>query len=99
MSSHLLSLVRGRRTLLVLGLFILVWVLFLDSHSVFNRVRWHYQAEQLREENERIEQVIQRAEDELSKRDDKSEVERIARESYRMRRDGETVYRVEGTSD
>ena len=84
-----------RSTLLVVGLIILLWVLFLDSHSVLNRVQWHREADRLREENQAMETVIVQAQEELSRRDDEKEIERIARESYAMRREGETVYRVE----
>lgn len=85
--------------LLVIGLIILVWVLFLDSHSVLNRVRWHNEAERLKEENRKMEEVIARTKEELARRNDEQEIERIARESYGMRRDGETVYRIEDEGD
>lgn len=88
-----------RSTLVAVGVIILLWVLFLDSHSVLNRVRWHREAERLREENAKMEAVIAEAKDELSRRNDEKEIERIARESYGMRRDGETVYRVEESGD
>lgn len=88
-----------RRILVVLGVIILLWVFFLDSHSVLNRIRWHREADQLREENARMEAVIEQTRDELGRRDDEKEIERIARESYGMRRDGETVYRVEEEGD
>jgi len=95
----MLSILRNqlgkRSTLLVVGLIILLWVLFLDSHSVLNRVQWHREADRLREQNQTMETVIVQVQEELSRRDDEKEIERIARESYAMRRDGETVYRVE----
>lgn len=99
MISTLRKLLSKRGTLLAVGLIILLWVLFVDSHSVLNRVRWHREADRLREENRKMEAVIAEAEEELSRRDDEKEMERIARESYGMRRDGETVYRVEGPGD
>jgi cell division protein FtsB len=93
------NLLRQRRTLIVLGVIVLLWVLFLDSHSVFNRVRWYREADDLREENRRIEARISEVREELGRRSDDKEVERIAREAYGMRRDGETVYRVEDEGD
>ena len=99
MLSSLRKLLRRRGTILVLGLIILVWVLFLDSHSVLNRIRWHREVDQLREENQKMEAVITETKEELTRRNDEKEIERIARESYGMRRDGETVYRVEAEKD
>jgi cell division protein FtsB len=95
MLSTLRNLLGKRSTLLVAGLIILFWVLFLDSHSVLNRIQWHREADRLREQNRTMQAVIAKAQAELSRRDDEKEIERIARESYAMRRDSETVYRVE----
>jgi len=95
----MLSILRNqlgkRSTLLIGGLIVLLWVLFLDSHSILNRIQWRREADRLREENRTMETVIVQAQEELSRRDDEKEIERIARESYAMRREGETVYRVE----
>lgn len=95
----MLSILRNqlgkRSTLLIAGMIVLLWVLFLDSHSILNRIHWHREADRLREENRTMETLIVHAQEELSRRDDEKEIERIARESYAMRRDGETVYRVE----
>lgn len=46
-----------------------------------------------------MEAVITKTKEELTRRNDEKEIERIARESYGMRRDGETVYRVEAEKD
>lgn len=99
MASILRKLLVKRRALVVLGVIVLLWVLFLDSHSVFNRIRWSRQLDELQEKNQKMEQVITQAEEELEHRNDEKEIERIARESYGMRRDGETVYRVEDQGD
>lgn len=99
MFKSLRQLLMQRRTLVVLGVVVLLWVLFVDSHSVLNRVRWHREAERLRVENQKMEAVISQTTQELSRRDDKEEIERIAREAYGLRRDGETVYRVEVESE
>ena len=99
MFSNFRNMLRCRGTLLILGGLILLWVLFFDSHSILNRVRWHQEANQLREENQKMETVVERSKEELSRRGDEEEIERIARESYGMRRDGETVYKVEEGGD
>lgn len=99
MPSFLHRLPRRRGTILIVVLLVLIWVLFLDSHSVLNRVRWHRETEQLRDENRKMEAVITQTKEKLARRNEEKEIERIARESYGMRRDGETVYRVEDESD
>lgn len=99
MLSHLGKLLGRRATLLLLGGFILLWVLLFDSHSILNRLRWHHEAEQLREENARMEAVVVQTKEALSRQNDDDEIERIARESYGMRREGETVYRIEAEDD
>ena len=73
----------------------MLWVLFFDSHSVLDRIRWHREANRLKVDNQRMEAILADSKEELSRRGDAKEVERIARESYGMRREGETVYRVE----
>jgi cell division protein FtsB len=94
MLSFFRKLLGKRRALIAIGVIVLLWVLFLDSHSVLNRVRWHMEAERLAEKNAEMQTLIREAEQELERRDDDDEIERIARESYGMRREGETVYKV-----
>ncbi len=94
MLSFVRKILAKRRALIAIGVAILLWVLFLDSHSVLNRVRWHMEAERLAAKNAEMQARIQEAEQELGRRDDDDEIERIARESYGMRREGETVYKV-----
>ena len=71
------------------------WLVFIDSHSVMNRVQWHQEYQQLSEENEELRTRIEELEEELD--DDLSDelIERIAREEYGMQHPDETVYRVE----
>ena len=99
MLSFIRKILGKRRALIAIGVAILLWVLFLDSHSVLSRVRWHREAEDLAEKNAEMRTLIQKAEQELDRRDDDDEIERIARESYGMRREGETVYKVAEESD
>lgn len=77
------------------GLFLIVWLLFLDSHSVMKRVRWHQQEAQLTQENERLRAEIDALDAKLEEPPSDALIERIAREQYGMRRPGETVYRIE----
>lgn len=86
----------SRRRLLLLGAAALVcWLLFFDSHSVWKRTAWHYEASELREENDALRARIGELEARLEEAPTDEEIERIAREKYGMRKPGETVYRVD----
>lgn len=92
-----LGLNRGasRKLVLAAGVLLLLWVLFLDSHSIFNRVVWHRETSHLEVQNEELRAEIQQIKNDIKHAGDPDNVERVAREDYGMRRDGETVYRVE----
>jgi cell division protein FtsB len=84
-----------RKLMLAVGMLLLLWVLFLDSHSIFNRVSWNREADQLEVQNEELREEIQQIKHDIKHAGDPENVERVAREEYGMRRDGEKVYRVE----
>jgi cell division protein FtsB len=79
----------------VLAAGILVWVAFFDSHSLWQRYRWHQELETLRHENAELQQEIERLQTQLDRPLSDSLVERIARQQYGMKRPGETIYRIE----
>ena len=81
--------------LLGLGLGLLVWVAFFDSHSLAKRFAWHQELHQFSAENAALQAQIGVLEEGLEATPSASVVEEIAREQYGMRRPGETVYRVE----
>lgn len=85
----------ARRLLVAALVLAVVWVVFLDSHSLLRRGQLmreravlQAEIEQLRAENEVLEDRIERG---LSN----EVIEQVAREQYGMRRAGETVYPVE----
>ncbi len=86
---------RHRRLLVGLGLLLLVWLAFLDSHSLYRRIRWSYEAARMRAQNELLRARIDSLRQQLAHGVSDEMVERIAREQYGMRRPGETIYRVE----
>jgi len=74
---------------------VLVWVLFFDSHSLWQRYQWHQSLEATKHENEKLRTKIRRLRTKLDRPLTDSLVERIAREEYGMKRPGETIYRIE----
>ncbi|MFT5144205.1 MAG: cell division protein FtsB [Rhodothermales bacterium] len=89
-------LVRFRRAALVAGVALLVlWVTFLDSHSLVRRVKWHREAEELRQANIELRAEIEHLKSELAKDLTDEQIEQIAREQYGMQREGETVHPVQ----
>ena len=88
-----------RLVALVGGTILLLWVLFFDSHSVLSRVIWSREASSTEVRNEGLRAEIEDLKVEIEHAGDADAVERVARESYGMRKDGETVYRVEEAAD
>ncbi|MEX1055819.1 MAG: septum formation initiator family protein [Rhodothermales bacterium] len=76
-------------------LFMGMWLAFFDSHSFMKRISWHRDYSALQEENAALAAEIERLEREVDRGLSDEMVEKIAREHYGMRRDGETVYPVE----
>jgi cell division protein FtsB len=74
---------------------LLVWLTFFDSHSLFQRVKWHRELAQLRASNEEMELRIVEIEAKLEEADTDAVIEQMAREQYGMRKPGEAVYRVQ----
>ncbi len=72
-----------------------LWVVFLDSHSLYRRVRWQQERGQLDADTRAMQAEIERLEREIPRAAEPEVVERLAREQYGMRRPGETVYRAE----
>lgn len=89
----------GRRLtrLLLIGLMFagLLWFTWFDSYSLVRRADWQRQYEQLVEENIQLRSEIAELQSMLENPPSDEAIEKIAREQYGMRRDGETVYRTE----
>lgn len=89
----------GRRLtrLLLIGLMFagLLWFTWFDSYSLIRRAKWQRDYEQLVEENIQLRSEIAELQSMLENPPSDEAIEKIAREQYGMRRDGETVYRTE----
>lgn len=84
-----------KRLFLIGGLALAVWLLFIDSHSVFRRVQYYREVRHLTGENEQMRENIEELSGLIEEGLSEETVEAIAREQYGMRRPGETIYRVE----
>lgn len=94
---QLLNPLRWRKSFLalILGGFVLIWFAFFDTFSLWTRHELSQRKQELKEKTERLEAETA----ELRKKIDdlKSNpvlLERIAREEYGMRKEGETVYKI-----
>lgn len=91
---------RRRRLLLAaIALIALLWVAFFDSHSLLTRYRITQERDRLLEENAALKARIEQLEADLERVDSDEMVERVAREQYGMRKEGETIHRVEKKPD
>lgn len=76
--------------------FVSVWFLFLDTHSLWTRYQLHRQEVELREQIDVLKEETEELQTQLEAlRNSPDLLERIAREEYGMRQEGETVYRVQ----
>ena len=73
---------------------VLIWVGFFDSHSLYKRITWHHQAQALEAENIELQKMIDEIDLQLDDELTNETIERLARERYGMRQEGETVYPI-----
>ncbi len=66
-----------------------------DSHSLVRYWAWQEEHEQLVKENAQLQAEIKELQALLETPPSDEMIEKIAREQYGMRREGETIYRVE----
>jgi cell division protein FtsB len=93
----LLNPLRWRKSFLIAVLvsFGILWFGFLDTYSIYTRYKLHAEREQLQHKIEQLKvetAQLQSKIDELKANPDL--LEKIAREQYGMRRDGEKIYRI-----
>lgn len=95
-ASFLNPLSWNRRFLsIALILFAVLWFGFIDTYSIYTRMQLSSEIAQMEEEIELMERKSDELEVKLEDiKNDPDLLERIARETYFMRKEGETVYRI-----
>lgn len=97
MNFQLLNPLRWRKSFLalILGGFVVIWLTFIDTYSIWTRVELNQRKAELKEKKQQLkaETIIlkQKIED---LKTDPFLLERIAREEYGMKKEGETVYKI-----
>ncbi len=71
-----------------------VYVLFLDENDIFTIISHNHKLSVLKEETEQIKQDLEETRETLSKLEERSEVERYAREKKLFKKDDEDVFVV-----
>lgn len=97
MDTQILNPLRWRKSflILVLGGFMVLWFAFFDTYSIWTRFELNQRKddlkmkkEQLKEETAVLKQKIENLQN------DPALLERIAREEYGMKKEGETIYKI-----
>ena len=97
MNLQLLNPLRWRKSFLIiiLGGFLLVWFTFIDTYSIWTRIELSQQKSELREKKERLKTETAILKEKIQDlKTDPFLLERIAREEYGMKKEGETVYKI-----
>lgn len=102
MNWQLFNPLRWRKSflILVLGGVIVIWFAFIDTYSLWTRYELSRRNQELKEKTERLEAGTAALKKKIEAlKSDPALLERIAREEYGMRKEGETVYKVRKKSD
>lgn len=97
MNFKLLNPLRWRKSFLflVLGGFVIIWFLFIDTYSVWTRYQLSQQKGDLKDKTEELQTSTSELKENIEKlENDPDLLERIAREEYGMKKEGETVYKI-----
>lgn len=97
MNFQLLNPLRWRKSFLVLilGGFMVIWFSFIDTYSIWTRIELNQRKAELKEKKQQLKSETETLKNEIENlQTDPFLLERIAREEYGMKKEGETVYKV-----
>lgn len=97
MNFQIFNPLRWRKSflVLVLGGFVVIWFAFIDTYSLWTRYQLSERKEDLKIKTAQMEAETARLRQQIQDlKNDPALLERIAREEYGMKKEGETVYKV-----
>lgn len=97
MNFQLLNPLRWRKSFLVLilGGFMVIWFSFIDTYSLWTRIELNQRKAELQEKKQQLKSETETLKKKIENlQTDPFLLERIAREEYGMKKEGETVYKI-----
>ncbi len=97
MNLQLLNPLRWRKSFLalILGGFLIVWFMFIDTYSIWTRIELSQRKAELKAKKERLKTETSTLKKKIENlKTDPFLLERIAREEYGMKKEGELIYKV-----
>ncbi|HLW50465.1 MAG TPA: septum formation initiator family protein [Sphingobacteriaceae bacterium] len=89
--NRLFSIIKNRY--FIAGCIFVVWMLFFDRHDISTQFDYYSQLKSLRQEKAFYESEINRISQNIVDLEESTvEIERLAREKYQMKKDGEDVF-------
>jgi len=82
------------RYVIILLIFI-VWMVFFDENSFLNHREFNKEIEKLNNEKEYYKKEIKQDKELIDKLNDQEELEKFAREEYKMKKENEEIYIIE----
>ena len=82
------------RYVIILSIFI-VWMVFFDENSFLNHREFNKEIKKLNNEKEYYEREIKQDNELIDKLNDDEELEKFAREEYKMKKENEEIYIIE----
>jgi len=75
--------------------FFIVWMFFFDENSYLNHREFNKEIDKLESEKEYFNSEINSDKELIKKLDEKEELEKFAREEYKMKKENEEIYLIE----
>lgn len=72
-----------------------VWMLFFDENSLLNHLEFNKEINQLNNEKEYYESEIKSDKNLIEKLNDEKELEKFARENYKMKKENEDIFIIQ----
>lgn len=97
MNFQIFNPLRWRKSflMLILGGFVFIWFAFIDTYSLWTRYDLSQRKDDLIQKTEQLEAETAKLKQQIEDlKNDPALLERIAREEYGMKKEGETIYKV-----